>query len=80
MVSTIDASLFFQFDEGGRTGHSNKLYKRRSRLDTTKYVFANRISDLTCGTHCQMHTLNQFKFHISKILKLEVRTQSCYSR
>jgi len=43
----IDASLFFfQFDEGGRRGHSKKLYKRRSRLDTTKYVFANWITDL----------------------------------
>jgi len=42
----IDASLFFQFDEGGRRGHSKKLYKRHSRLDTRKYVFANRITDL----------------------------------
>ena len=41
----IDASLFFQFDEGGRRVHSKKLYKRRSRLDTRKYVFANRIID-----------------------------------
>ena len=24
----IDASLFFQFDEGGRRGHSKKLYKK----------------------------------------------------
>jgi len=37
----IDASLFFQFDEGERRGHSKKLYKRRNRLDTRKYVFAN---------------------------------------
>ena len=42
----IDASLFFfQFDEGGRKGHSKKLYKRRSRLGARKYVFANRIID-----------------------------------
>jgi len=40
----IDASLFFQFD-GGRRGHSKKLYKRPSRLDTRKYVFANRITE-----------------------------------
>jgi len=39
-------NLQFQFDEGGRRGHSKKLYKRRSRLDTRKYVFANRITDL----------------------------------
>jgi len=27
----IDASLFFQFDEGGKRGHSKKLHKRHSR-------------------------------------------------
>ena len=42
----VDASLFFKIDEGGRRGHSKKLYKRRSRPDTSKYVFANRITDL----------------------------------
>jgi len=42
----IDASLFFQFDEDGRRGHSKKLYKKGSRLDTGKYVFASRITDL----------------------------------
>jgi len=26
-----DASLFFQFDEGGKRGHSKKLHKRHSR-------------------------------------------------
>jgi len=37
---------FFQFDEDGRRGHSKKLYKKGSRLDTGKYVFASRITDL----------------------------------
>ena len=64
---------FFQFDEGGRRGHSNKLYKRRSRLDTRKYVFANRIIDQwnSLPDACvNSNTLNQFKPHISKILEL----------
>jgi len=79
----IDASLFFQFDEGGRRCHSKKLYKRRSRLDIRKYVFANRITDVwnSLPDACvNSITLNQFKSHISKILEPEVRTQSCYLR
>jgi len=63
----IDASLFFQFDEGGRRGHSKKLYKRCSRLDTRKYVFANRIIDQwnSLSDACiNSTTLNQFKSHI----------------
>jgi len=77
----IDASLvFFNFDEGGRRGHSKKLYKRRSRLDTRKYVFANRITDLwnSLPDVCvNSTTLNQFKSHISKILEPEVRSLIC---
>ena len=79
----IDASLFFQFDEGGRRGHSKQLDKRRSRLDTRKCVFANRITDLwnSLPDACVNSTaLNQFKSHISKMLEPEVRTQSCYPR
>ena len=87
MVTTILMALmlvyFFQFDEGGRRGHSKKLYKRRSRLDTRKCVFANRITDQwnSVPDACVNCTaLNQFKSHISKILEPEVRTQSCYPR
>jgi len=36
---------FVEFDDGGRRGHSKKLFKRRNRLDIRKYVFANRIVD-----------------------------------
>ena len=78
----IDASIFFQFDEGGRRGHSKKLYKSLI-LDTRKYVFANRIIDQwnSLPDACiNSTTLNQFKSHISKILEPEVRTQSRYSR
>jgi len=79
----IDAKLFFQFDEGGRRGHSKKLYKRRSRLGTRKYVFANRITDLwnsLLDACVNSTTLNQVKSHISKLLEPEIRTQSCYPR
>ena len=70
-------------DEGGRRVHSKKLYKRLSRLDTRKYVFANKIIDQwnSLPDACvNSTTLNQFKSHISKILQPEVRTQSRYSR
>jgi len=39
----IRQELFFDFDEGGRRGHSKKLFKRRSRLDIIKFVFSNRV-------------------------------------
>jgi len=41
----ITSDTFFEFDDGGRRRHSKKLFKRRSRLDIRKYVFANRIVD-----------------------------------
>jgi len=28
---------FFEFDRGGRRGHSKKLFKKRCRLDVRKY-------------------------------------------
>jgi len=30
-------------DQSGRRGHSNKLFKRRSRLDIRKFALSNRI-------------------------------------
>jgi len=41
---------------------SKKLFKRRSRLDISKYVFGNRVTDTT---------LNNFKPHIHKVLEPE---------
>jgi len=80
MVTTILMLVnFFQIYEGGRRGHSKKLYERHSRLDTRKYVFANMITDLwnSLPDACvNSITLNQFKSHISKILEREVGTQS----
>jgi len=83
VITILTLVYFFRFDESGRRGHSKKLYKRRSSLDTRKYVFANRITDLwnSLPDACvNSTTLNQFKFHISKILEPKVRTQLCYLR
>ena len=67
--------IFFKFDDAGR-GHSKKLFKRRSRLDISKCVFANR----TVGKwnvlpdSCMIcTTLNDFKTKIK--LQLEPETQ-----
>jgi len=35
----------FKLDDTGRRGHSKTLFKRRSRLDIRKYVFADGIVD-----------------------------------
>ena len=41
----VDKDLFFVPDDGGRRGHSKKLFKRRCRLDIKKIAFSNRIVD-----------------------------------
>ena len=42
----ITSDTFFEkFDDARRRGHSKKLFKRRSRLDIRKYVFAIRTVD-----------------------------------
>jgi len=55
---------FFKFDDAGRRGHWKKLFKRRSRLDIRKYVFANRIVgkwNVLPGSCMICTTLNDFK-------------------
>jgi len=42
-IYNVNADIFFKFDQGGKIGHSRKLFKRRSKLDVRKYVFSNRI-------------------------------------
>jgi len=44
---TADADIFFEYDNGKRRGHSNKLFKRRSTLDIRKYCL--EIGLLTSG-------------------------------
>ena len=67
---------FLKFDDAGRRGHSKKLFKRRSRLDIRKYVFANRIVDkwnVLPDSCIECTTLNDFKTKIK--LQLEPETQ-----
>jgi len=70
----IDSDIFFTYDTGDRRGHSKKLFKRRSRLDSRKYVFGNRIIDKwnslpECCINCM--TLNNFKSRIFNVLEPE---------
>ena len=68
IISIFNKYLFFDLDDGGRRGHEKKLFKRRFRLDTTKFVFSNRVVDnwnalsAQCINSC---TINTFKKHVS---------------
>ena len=42
---SIDSVNFFEFDDGNRSRHSKKLFKRSSRLNLRKFVFGNRVID-----------------------------------
>ena len=71
---SINSESFFEYDEGGRRGHSKKLFKKRTRLDVKKYSFRNRVVDkwnsLTDAcVNCI--TVNNFKKHILKELEPE---------
>jgi len=72
---SINSESFFEFDEGGRRGHSKKLFKKRFRLDARKFSFSNRITDkwnfLTDTCANLRITVNSFKCHISQELELE---------
>jgi len=63
----VDKDLFFVPDDGGRRGHSKKLFKRRCRLDIKKFAFSNRIVDNwnSLSENCVgCTTLNNFKSNI----------------
>ena len=67
-------TYFFKFDEAGRREHSKKLFKRRSRLDIRKYVFANRTVDKwnALPDRCiECTTLNDLKAKITFQLEPE---------
>jgi len=71
----ITSDTFFEFDDGGRRGHSKKSFKRRCTLDIRKYVFANRIVDKwnVLSDRCmECTTVNEFKSRIK--LQLEQET------
>ena len=43
-IYNVKAELFFDYDQSGRRGQSDKLFKR-SKLDIRKFAFSNRIVD-----------------------------------
>jgi len=71
-VNDINGDLFFKLDEGGRRGHDQKLFKKRFRLNISKYAFGNRVIDnwnslsVDC-VHCK--TVNTSKKHLSPALE-----------
>jgi len=36
MANIVSIQSLFEYDEGGRRGHSNKLFKKKARLDVRK--------------------------------------------
>jgi len=40
-----NSESFFEYDEGGRRGHSKKLFKKRTSLDVKKFLFSNRVAE-----------------------------------
>ena len=40
---TINKGLLLDLDDSGRRGHEKKIFKRRFRLDTRKFVFSIRV-------------------------------------
>jgi len=70
----INPELFFQQDEGDRRGHDHKLFKKRFRLNVSKYAFSNRVIDnwnLLSANRVNCRTINTFKKHISSELESE---------
>ena len=42
-VYDINGDLFFQLDEGGTRGHDQKLFKKRFRLNISKYFLITEL-------------------------------------
>ena len=71
----VGHTVFFEFDDGNRRGHSKKLFKRRSRLNLRKFIFGNRVVDYWNGlsdrcVNCS--TINDFKSKIKAELEPEL--------
>jgi len=78
-MDKIDEELFFEFDSGGRRGHSCKLFKKRTRLDIRKFAFSNRIVDTwnaLSQDSVDCMTINTFKRHIQNELELGTQLQN----
>ena len=70
-IDKVEKTLFFRNWSGVRRGHSNKLFKKRSRLDIRKYAFSNRTVDKwkSLTQDCiNCTTINTIKCHIQKLL------------
>ena len=71
-IDKVEKTLFFRNWSGVRRGHSNKLFKKRSRLDIRKYAFSNRTVDKwkSLTQDCiNCTTINTIKCHIQKLLE-----------
>ena len=76
----IDTDIFFELDEGGRRGHSKKLFKRRCRLDVRKFVYSNRVVDkwkCLSDSCVNCSTLSSFKTNISLELDRKPELNVC---
>ena len=73
----------FEFRDDERRGHSRKFYKFRSRLDTRKYFFSQRVVDVWNQLPEEAVTapsVNAFKSKVDKFLKHVGGLQTSLSR
>jgi len=66
---SIKSESFFEYDEGGRRGHSKKLFKKRTTLDVKKFSFSNRVIDKWNSlndTSVNCKTVNNFRDYIKR--------------
>ena len=69
----INPEIFSQLN-GYRRGQDHKLFKKRFRLNVTKYVFSNSVIDnlnLLSANCVNCSTINTFKKHLSSELESE---------
>ena len=72
-IDKIDEELFFEFDSGGRRGHSCKLFKKCTMLDIRKFAFSNQSVNTwnaLSQDNVNCTTINAFKRHIQNELEL----------
>jgi len=66
---SMNSRVFFEYDEGGRRGHSKKLFKKRTRLDVKKISFSNKVVDkwnFLTDTCVNCITVNNFKDYFKR--------------
>ncbi len=69
-IDKLDKEAMFQMSSEQRTrGHSQKLFKKRTRLNMCKNAFSNRVVNAwnnLPSSVVEAPTLNQFKSHLNK--------------